>query len=111
MASANGQPAYTVTLLHPVGERLADWGRLADRIGFGEEYRQALRDVDDHLTYDPMEWGDPLHDHHHAGLSERWFMHPVLIVYYGVHEASRQVFVRDVRLNPYSRLAREGLQE
>ncbi len=105
MASANGQPAYTVTLLHTVSDRLAD------HVGFGEEYRRALRDLDDHLTYDPIGWGDPLHDHQHAGLSERRIMHPVLIVYCGVHKASRRVFVRDVRLNPYSPLAEHGPQD
>jgi hypothetical protein len=57
-----------------------------------------------------QKWGDPLHVYEHAGLSERWFMHPVFIVYYGVHEASRQVFVRDVRLNPYSPLAEHDPQ-
>jgi hypothetical protein len=35
MPPTNGQPAYTVTFLHPIGERLVKWGRLADGIGFG----------------------------------------------------------------------------
>ena len=106
MPPTNGQPAYTITFLHPVSEQLVEWGRLADGVGFGADYRQALRQVEDRLTYNPMKWGDPVHDYEHAGLSERWFMHPVLIVYYGVHQASRQVFVREVQLNPYSPLAK-----
>lgn len=106
MATTNGTPRYRLSLAHGVSDQLKAWADVAEQSGLLAEYRAALALANEQLQIDPMGYGDPLRDYHHAGLSERRAMGPWFIVQYAVHVGSHIVFVREFRLNPYSALAR-----
>lgn len=108
MATGNGTPppVYTVTLTASVGARFRTLAAFAVRYGLLASYTQALDTLQRRLQTDPGGWGDPIRDRPAAGLHERRVMEPTFVIHYGIQEASRLVIVRDVRLNPYSELAR-----
>lgn len=81
-------------------------GAYAVRHGLLATYTQALAAVQQRLQADPGGWGDPIRDRPAAKLHERRVMEPTFVIHYGIHPASRLVIVREVRLNPYSDLAR-----
>ncbi|HVK19553.1 MAG TPA: hypothetical protein VM533_21645 [Fimbriiglobus sp.] len=111
MATANGPPPYTVSASGAARDQIRQLARRAIRAGLRREFFDDLRSANHRLRHDPGSWGDRLRDYRHAGLGEYRAMSSVLIVHYGVHEASRQVFVREVRLSPYSPLAESDSPE
>ncbi len=102
MATTNGSPTHEVSYLASVHVRLNDWKRLAVRLGRQAEFAAALRELEDRLTHDPRNWGDPVRDLH--GMDATYFRQigRVLIVTYAVHNVQPVVFVQQVRLTPGS---------
>ena len=102
--NGSGPLRYDVSYPGLVLERLDRWADLARRYGLGQRLADAIREMRHRLSHDPRGWGDPLRDLRgmNATLYRRYG--PVLLVTYGVHNASRVVFVQQVWLTPRSPL-------
>lgn len=85
---------------HAVLEKLKTWGQLAGRLGLHSEFVRALREIEERLSTDPEEWGDPQKDFRHLHLTVYHRYGPLLTVKYAVHIDGSPVFVLDVLLTP-----------
>jgi hypothetical protein len=88
-------------------QRLRLWSAQAIRRGRRLEYLAALKEIQHRLTHDPLGWGDPQFPLHALGLMFYRGLRRPLLVYYGVDESSRLVFVTQVRPIPQSGLEEE----
>src|SRR5437016_1466645 len=58
----NPPPPFRVTVTPPCREQIKTLTRRAKQAGLGEEFKQALLDVEQHPLHEPREWGDPYHN-------------------------------------------------
>jgi hypothetical protein len=108
MATANGQPGYKLSLLPAAADALRLLRDQAVLRGLAERLARDLESVERRLQRDPVEWGDPLFDYHHLGMTRRRGKSEFLYVYYSVHEPGRAVFVQDITANPHGPLAADA---
>jgi hypothetical protein len=69
------------------------------------EVAQTVRGIDTRLRWIPLDFGEPLKDHVHLGITEYLGTLAPLVVNYGVDEARRVVYVA----LPFDLLPRSGL--
>jgi hypothetical protein len=93
---------YRVVCSEVLRQQLRQWGERAHRIGIGQEYAIALRDIWERLSNDPLTWGDPLFNLHHLDLLVFRALHPTLQVQYAIHQVERIVFVQSIVPRPGS---------
>jgi hypothetical protein len=80
--------------------QLRAWIAEAVRLGILREYLDALKTIDHSLKSDPLAWGDPNHQLRQLRLVLCHRVCPPLHVFYGVEEALRIVFVKDILFLP-----------
>ncbi len=73
------------------------YGERAGRRGILGVYLEAIRTMHDHLTTDPLSWGDPHNRLPHLGLVLYQRIHGLLLVRYAVDETRRTVYLREIR--------------
>ena len=98
--TANPGDRYRVSCSRALLERLRRWGQTAQRIGLGEDYAAALRQIQEQLETVPLEWGDPQYRLDRLGLLVLRGSHPLFYVWYAVHSVHRVVFLQSFQLVP-----------
>jgi hypothetical protein len=98
---------YRVIYSGVIREQLRRWGEEAKRLGFAQEYAEALRAINARLENEPLEWGDSLHSLPSLGLLICRGFHGAFYVSYGVDEANSLVYLRSFQSQPGHPLAGE----
>lgn len=71
-----------------------------------QELTADLKFIQERLTTDPTDWGDPLFDYKSLGMTRYRGRSIFLYVYYSVRETEKMVFVQEIEWNPYGPLSR-----
>jgi len=86
---------YLVSMSQLESAKLRDWDLWANLHSQRIAFRKALAILNFRLMYEPMEiWSEPYQDLEILGLQLRFGSENMLGVGYGVHAASRQIFVK-----------------
>jgi hypothetical protein len=98
-------PPYRFSFLSTADEKLRALARRAAELGLAVEFVRDLEYLRHRLRVDPADWGDPLFDYRHLGMTHYRGRSDFLYTYFSVNEAGRAVFVQDFDTNPYSKLS------
>jgi hypothetical protein len=101
-SSPNGGQLFTVHYSGAVGKALRRIQRQASEEGRGEEFLHALRTIRQHLTHDPLQFGEPLYRLPSMRLQVQCGSVRPLVVDYAVYQDRAQVFIKGFRLLPAS---------
>lgn len=104
----NNPTPFRFSFLQSAENQLRELARLAVERNVRSEFARDLRTVQARLHTDPTDWGDPLFDYHHLGMTHWRGRSDLLYVYFSVHLESRVVFVQNVEASPYGSLAEDG---
>ena len=87
------EPPFKVSRSAAIFQQLRQWGERAKALGIASEYAAALRAIEEGLTRDPLDWGDPLYrvGSLHVVVCSRIFWN--IKILYAVHEEKRLVFL------------------
>ncbi len=88
--------AFEVVWSEQNREAVRRLGKKAIRLGLKQEFLQTIEYISAKLANEPLTWGDPSYRLKNSGLAVFHGMHMLLHVFYGVHEDSRLVFVKEV---------------
>jgi hypothetical protein len=88
-----------------VRDQLLAWGRRANDPTLRASLANALSHVQEHLTTNPLEWGEIAYRLHHAGLTVCDGFHERIHVRFAVDESRRLVYVVRFKLLPGHPLA------
>ena len=93
---------FKVVYLNEVQVTATDIREQARKAGMEKQFLNAIRSIEQQLRTQPREFGDPTGTL--PGLKLDVFRRAVapLIVYYGVHQVKRIVFVNKIRVLPFS---------
>jgi hypothetical protein len=105
VATGDPGPPYRFSFLSAADEKLRALARRAVGLGLTAEFIRDLDYIRLRLRADPTDWGDPLFDYRHLGMTHYRGRSELLYTYFSVNEAGRAVFVQDFDINPYSTLA------
>jgi hypothetical protein len=108
MSAGNGTQPYRLSYSEAVRLRVVALQEAAVRSGCRAELAAALRTMLDKLVHEPLTWGDIQFEYHAAKLARYQRTGPLIIVLYGVHHASRTVYLQEVKPTPGSALAQEN---
>jgi hypothetical protein len=100
---------YKVVFSGQQREQLRRWGHAAVRLGLGEQYLAALKEIDEQLRKDPVSWGNPLRQLREGGLLLCHRACSPLHVSFAVDEERQIVYVKEIRTLS-RRLSEEGDQ-
>jgi hypothetical protein len=107
MAEQTGGP-YSVVYSGLQRQAVRAYGERAAQRGILAAYLDAIRSMHDHLTTDPLDWGDPQNRLRHMGLLLCQRIHRMLLVHYAVDEQRRIVYLRSIRPMPNRGLGDEA---
>jgi hypothetical protein len=88
-----------------VRDQLLAWGRRASDATLRTSFANALNQIQEHLTTNPLEWGEVAYHLHHFGLAVCDGFHERIHVRFAVDEARRLVYVVRFKLLPGHPLA------
>jgi hypothetical protein len=97
--------AYRVVQSEILRQRLAGWMARAATLGVRQWFRDLLQVIQDQLSSNPVQWGDPLYRLKNLDLLVCRRIYERIIVEYAVHQEERVVFLKDLRLQPENPLA------
>jgi hypothetical protein len=105
MAQPNPDSPYQVTFPASAIAFLRTLVDVAKERGIAFDFARDLEAIQHRLRNAPFEWGDPLFDYHHLGMTHYRGRSEFLFAYFSINQPARQVFVQRFTINPYSRLA------
>ncbi len=103
--SSQSTPPYRIVWSERCRQTTRELLLRAAQKGRQAEVAQLLRDIIRRLEWIPLDFGEPLVDHVHAGIQERIAPLAPLVVRFGVDEVRRLVYV----LTPLKLLSNSGL--
>ena len=106
MAEPDGKP-YKVCYSQATLDELEGLAASATSLGMAGEFLEALKLINEKLTFDPLAWGDPQYRLPALGLLICHGITSMLHVYYGVNEEHHLVFVKEILPLPNSLLGNE----
>jgi hypothetical protein len=96
----NNGGRYEVHSSGAIARRLKQIQKQAKKQGRGEQVLSAIRQIWHRLSYDPLEFGEPLYHLPALRLQVRHGIVSPLRIYFGVHEDKPLVFIKVVTLLP-----------
>jgi hypothetical protein len=105
VATGDPSPLYRLSFLSTADEKLRAFARKAVERGLTAEFVRDLEYLRRRLRTDPADWGDPLFDYRHLGMTHYRGRSDLLFTYFSVNEAGKVVFVQDFDVSPYTALA------
>jgi hypothetical protein len=76
--------------------RLRRWADEATTLGRRNEFIASLKVINEKVTTEPLEWGDPQYRARSAGFVMCHGLYLLLHVYYAVHEETRTVWIKEI---------------
>jgi hypothetical protein len=93
-------PPFRVIYSQAIIAKIHELHAQAKLLGIEKVFLAALRMIQDRLSQDPLDYGDPAYSLHHAKLKVRREVVRPLVVYWGVYEEKSLVFLKSVLLWP-----------
>jgi len=100
-----GEGAWRVSFPPALVNRLRTWAERARLRGLADEYRDTLRSLHQHLSTNPLTFGDPLYRLHHLGLVVCHRVVSGMRIRFAVDEPRHLVYVLGLALMPRHPLA------
>ena len=98
--SSEADGSYQVSYSAVVRKELKAILQRAITAGLGEKAMSAVKTIDEQLSSNPLDFGDPWYDLPEAELTVfAKIVHPLMVVY-GVHKEERVVFVKEFKPLP-----------
>ena len=101
-------PFWSVHYSGVILQRLRRYYQRSKALGIGGEYLGLIRTMKDRLQTDALSWGDPLYTLPTLQLVIYRRIHGFLVVYYGVDERNRRVFVNRIEPLPNHPMAQDA---